>query len=97
MYELLDYEDGDDVIVHEPPYEDRDDTHVFNAGWDSDMDGLEGSHAVVIQHAEQNERRDYFLRFVDGSTWWWDPIWMEPLENRDSETVSDEDFDAVLS
>lgn len=95
MYELLDYEDGDDVIVHEPPYEDRANTHVFNAGWDSDMDGLEGSHAVVIRHSEQHERRDYLLRFDGGFTWWWDPIWMEPLENR--EQVSDDDFDAVLN
>lgn len=91
-----DFEVGDEVIVHEPLPFDKDDRMMFNAGWDPDMNGKEGSYGTVTEQGaiQENDRPDYHIRFSDGESWWWDPAYMELVTAKES--ISNEDFNSIF-
>jgi len=91
-----DFEVGDRVIVIEPETEEEKlNIEVFNAGWDSDMNGLGGSSAVIRSKSDpRSGRPTYNLEFDDGDRWYWDPAWMEPETPMPS--VNAEDFESMF-
>ena len=92
------FEVGERVIVHVPDGDSRYDTDIFNAGWDEDMNDYEGVTAEIIRIGEiHHGRNTYCVRFPEEDTWWWDPCFMDHLDDRTQVSVSDEDFDAVLN
>ena len=99
MPEFEDYEIGDEVIVHDVERtEDRENPEVFNAGWDCDMEKHIGESGTVEVIGDMHNRRPtYLVRFADCETWWWDPVYMERISERDEVSLSDEDFDAILN